>query len=277
MELDPECLLSRGLNASFHQCLRFIEVPDYKALSLAIALALVALATIGGNLLIILTVALVDKLRTPCNLLIVNLALTDLLVGVLVMPLTIAHRISLVWPFGATICMLYISTDVILCTSSILCLCAISIDRYLAITRPFDYSLKRTTFLMFVMIFVSWFFSFAISIPPLFTWTFSYEQDPHSLSCQYSSDFYYQLYATVIAFYLPLLVMLVLYGRIFVLASRMAISHHKPPEPGLETKLTPDMQTTGGGENSNKAVITLGVILGCFTVCWLPFFVTQVS
>ena len=74
------------------------------------------------------------------------------------------------WPFNRALCDAYTSLDVLLCTASILNLCAISIDRYFVITRPFQYAIKRTMKHMIAMIAAVWVLSALISIPPLFGW-----------------------------------------------------------------------------------------------------------
>ena len=55
------------------------------------------------------------------------------------MPLSLATELMGYWAFGDVICQLWLSTDVLLCTASILNLCLISLDRYWSITRPIDY------------------------------------------------------------------------------------------------------------------------------------------
>ena len=54
---------------------------------IAVALAILIIGTIIGNSVVCLAVAIVKGLRTPYNLLIVSLAISDLLVALLVMPL----------------------------------------------------------------------------------------------------------------------------------------------------------------------------------------------
>jgi 5-hydroxytryptamine receptor 7 len=90
---------------------------------------LIVIGTIVGNVLVCTAVAIVRRLRTPSNLLIVSLAVSDLLVAVLVMPLAAAYETTGSWEHGQPVCDMWTSLDVMLCTASILNLCAISIDR----------------------------------------------------------------------------------------------------------------------------------------------------
>ena len=40
------------------------------------------------------------------------------------------------WPFGLIVCDIWQVSDVMMCTSSIMHMCSISLDRYIAIRRP---------------------------------------------------------------------------------------------------------------------------------------------
>lgn len=305
----------------------------WQAIIITILLAFLTGGTILGNVLVCMAVAMVKKLRTPSNLLIVSLAVSDLLVAVLVMPFAATYEVKGMWPLGEIFCDTWTSLDVMLCTASILNLCMISVDRYFVITRPFTYAVKRTPKRMAVMITVVWASSGLISIPPVFGW----QSDNSPGVCIVSQEIGYQFYATIGAFYLPLSVMIFIYARIYMVSSRIAKTEavSKPsavggiiPNPNLESSSRKESlevnakhnNTNGTGKrqsskdsaaeamlpkrdsNDNdrrrpsvfnrfgifnkkaklkgfsqhresKATKTLGIIMGGFTACWLPFFI----
>ena len=104
----------------------------------------VMLAIVFGNALVVAAIAVDRNLRGTQNWFVASLAVSDLLVGLFIMPLTLTNELVGYWPFGDVVCELWLSTDVLLCTASILNLCLISIDRYLSITRPIAYVRART-------------------------------------------------------------------------------------------------------------------------------------
>lgn len=190
------------------------------SITLTLVFSVITALTAIGNLLVVFAVLLVHKLRYPSNFLIVSLAASDLLVSIMVMPFSSYAEYKQRWDLGEVVCDMYILFDVLLCTASILNLCAISIDRYLAVTRPLEYVTKRTPKRMVIMIATAWISSALISIPPIFGFKDKFVPG----ACEYSKNFIYQIYACFGAFYLPLIVMLILYGRIVVLARRIVKS-----------------------------------------------------
>uniref|UniRef100_A0A8C5PG46 5-hydroxytryptamine receptor 1A n=1 Tax=Leptobrachium leishanense TaxID=445787 RepID=A0A8C5PG46_9ANUR len=172
------------------------------------------LCAIFGNACVVAAIALERTLQTVANYLIGSLAVTDLMVSVLVLPMAALYQVLNKWTLGQVICDIFISLDVLCCTSSILHLCAIALDRYWAITDPIDYVNKRTPRRAAVLISLTWIVGFSISIPPMLGWrTHEDRSDPDA--CKISKDPGYTIYSTFGAFYIPLILMLVLYGRIF--------------------------------------------------------------
>uniref|UniRef100_A0A8C5P0M3 5-hydroxytryptamine receptor 1A n=1 Tax=Jaculus jaculus TaxID=51337 RepID=A0A8C5P0M3_JACJA len=190
-----------------------------------------------GNACVVAAIALERSLQNVANYLIGSLAVTDLMVSVLVLPMAALYQVLNKWTLGQVTCDLFIALDVLCCTSSILHLCAIALDRYWAITDPIDYVNKRTPRRAAALISLTWLIGFLISIPPMLGWrTPEDRSDPDA--CTISKDHGYTIYSTFGAFYIPLLLMLVLYGRIFRAARfRIRKTVKKVEKKGSDTRL----------------------------------------
>ncbi|XP_052773401.1 probable G-protein coupled receptor No9 [Mya arenaria] len=131
--------------------------------------SLIDLAVVLGNSLVIAAVFTTRKLRTVTNIFIVSLACADLLIGFAVLPFSISLEVD-EWLWGQVWCSMWLAIDVWLCTASILSLCAISFDRYIAVTHPIKYptimSASRGRWLVASV----WILSFVICLPPLLGW-----------------------------------------------------------------------------------------------------------
>ncbi|XP_060646684.1 octopamine receptor Oamb isoform X2 [Drosophila nasuta] len=138
-------------------------------ISLAI-LEFINVLVIGGNCLVIAAVFCSNKLRSVTNFFIVNLAVADLLVGLAVLPFSATWEVFKVWIFGDVWCRIWLAVDVWMCTASILNLCAISLDRYVAVTRPVTYPSIMSTKKAKSLIAGIWVLSFVICFPPLVGW-----------------------------------------------------------------------------------------------------------
>ncbi|CAG4973702.1 unnamed protein product [Colias eurytheme] len=197
------------------------SVTEYEAFEAAVVIILCVLIviTVIGNTLIISAVVTTKRLRTVTNCFVTSLAAADLLVGIFVMPPAIAVHIRGKWELGWILCDIWISLDILLCTASILSLCAISIDRYLAVTRPLTYSRRRRSKkLALTMIFFVWISAGAITCPPMFGW---YEPDHNQGGvCRYNQNPGYVVFSAMGSFFLPMIVMVYVYARISCVVAR---------------------------------------------------------
>nr|XP_053627020.1 5-hydroxytryptamine receptor 1-like [Cherax quadricarinatus] len=189
-----------------------------------LVLLMIIVGTVVGNLLVCVAVCLVRKLRRPYNYLLVSLAVSDLCVALLVMPMALLHELLGNWQFGRLACDVWVSFDVLSCTASILNLCMISVDRYLAITRPLEYGVKRTPRRMVAYIAFVWLGAAFISVPPILI--LGNEHGDGSI-CEVCQNFWYQIYATFGSFYIPLTVMVIVYYKIFCAAKRIVNEERK--------------------------------------------------
>lgn len=289
---------------------------------LAVTLSLITLATTLSNAFVIATIYQSRKLHTPANFLIASLAVTDLLVSILVMPVSALYTVSQTWTLGQVMCDIWLSSDITCCTASILHLCVIALDRYWAITDAVEYSKKRTPARAAGMVVTAWVIAISISLPPFF-WRQVKEEEEEVTSCNVNTDhIFYTVYSTFGAFYIPTLMLLALYGRIYVEARKRILkqsSRNKKPGKGkrltsahlitdspvsaastaslnygtttndassscCDTTSSSCVKVTVSGDallekkrisaaRERKATKTLGIILGAYIVCWLPFFI----
>uniref|UniRef100_A0A674D755 D(3) dopamine receptor n=1 Tax=Salmo trutta TaxID=8032 RepID=A0A674D755_SALTR len=201
-------LLSHVTETSPWRCLASLNRNYY-----AMLYSLLILAIVFGNVLVCLAVVRERSLQTTTNYLVVSLAVADLLVASLVMPWAVyLEVVGGAWLFSRMYCNVFVTLDVMMCTASILNLCAISIDRYTAVVMPVLYntthsSRKRVS----VMIATVWILAFAVSCPLLFG--FNTSDDPTVCSIS-NPDFV--IYSSVVSFYLPFIVTLLVYIRIYV-------------------------------------------------------------
>ena len=84
----------------------------------------------AGNVFVIAAILLERNLQNVANYLILSLAVADLLVACLVMPLGAVYEVSREWTLGPELCDMWTSSDVLCCTASILHLVAIALDRF---------------------------------------------------------------------------------------------------------------------------------------------------
>ncbi|CAG9540699.1 unnamed protein product [Cercopithifilaria johnstoni] len=200
---------------------------------IAIILVILIFSVIVGNTFVILSVIIYKRMRTFTNKLLTSLATADLLVGLFVMPLSLLDLLlNHAWPFDILLCKVWSTTDVLFCTASILNLCVISIDRYLAISKPLKYSRTRNYKTAALLLGSVWLISFIVCSPP---WIFHFDNYPKIIRvnisgsnscfvdmifCDYPSGIIYRIYSSMASFFIPLLVMCWIYCKIFRIISR---------------------------------------------------------
>ncbi|KAK3108104.1 hypothetical protein FSP39_001281 [Pinctada imbricata] len=175
------------------------------------------LVTIVGNAFVIAAVLLEKNLHNVANYLILSLAVADLMVATLVMPIGIVDAVTTKWMLQSEVCDMWISFDVLCCTASILHLLAIAIDRYWAVTN-IDYIRNRSAKRILLMIAIAWAAGLCLSVLPLFGWRKPEDSAEIRQACVISQDISYQIFATSCAFYIPTIIMLIIYAKIYQVA-----------------------------------------------------------
>ncbi|XP_022061920.1 beta-2 adrenergic receptor-like [Acanthochromis polyacanthus] len=314
------------------------EYSDAELVLLGVAMAILVLAIVFGNVMVITAILRFQRLQTVTNLFIASLAVADLIMGVVVVPFGSSHILLRAWKFGNFMCDFWTATDVLCVTASIETLCVIALDRYLAITSPLRYPTLLTRGRAFAVVLGVWVVASLISFLPIHlkVWVAHDEKAEQCMKdencCEFNTNAPYAVSSSIVSFYLPLVVMIFLYSRVFQEAQKQLEKirgrerhfynlHYSaqlayPDDSPAMNKLragnevgegegedrlnmqTPDMSEEKEGENrartekgegkhsaakrlkfclkEQKAVRTLGIIMGTFTLCWLPFFILNI-
>lgn len=195
-----------------------LAVPQWEALITVLILSIIIVFTVTGNILVIMSVFTYRPLKTVQNFFIVSLAVADIFVAVLVLPLNVAYMVIGRWLFGIHVCKLWLTADVMCCTASILNLCVIALDRFWAISKPLDY--KRTLELVLSLIASVWVLSLLISSPPLLGWNDWPQEFTPDTRCQLTSKKGYVIYSSLGSFFIPLMIMATVYIEIYIATRR---------------------------------------------------------
>ncbi|XP_054244663.1 5-hydroxytryptamine receptor 2C [Indicator indicator] len=276
----------------------------------ALLILVVILLTIGGNILVIMAVSLEKKLQNATNFFLMSLAVADMLVGILVMPVSLITVLyDYAWPLPNQLCPIWISLDVLFSTASIMHLCAISLDRYVAIRNPIEHSRFNSRTKAIMKIAAVWTISIGISMPiPVI----GLQDDSRVFvngTCVLNDE-NFVLIGSFMAFFIPLIIMVITYCLTVQVLQRQAtvflcgevskqrrssvncLKKENNPEnvsmlhnhegashlnsPASREAVLFRKGTMQSINNERRASKVLGIVFFLFLVMWCPFFITNV-
>ncbi|XP_034418056.1 trace amine-associated receptor 8a-like [Cyclopterus lumpus] len=242
--------------------------PPSDGMLVNVLLYFISLLTAALNLLVIISISHFRQLHSPTNLLILSLAVSDFVVGLLLMPVESSLK-EACWFLGDLMCALYRVLDYIITVSSARNMVLISVDRYLAICDPLRYNTRVTLDRTKICVCLFWFSSVLYSILILMD---SLRHPESQNSCYGECVLVFNwitgsvdLVLTIIA---PITVIIVLYMRIFVVAVSQA--------QAMRTHIVSVTQRRPVGVTAKKSELkaarTLGVVVIVFLICLSPLY-----
>nr|XP_006126232.1 histamine H3 receptor [Pelodiscus sinensis] len=176
-------------------------------ISLAVLMALLIVATVVGNALVMLAFVVDSSLRTQNNYFLLNLAISDFLVGAFCIPLYVPYVLTGRWAFGKSFCKLWLVIDYLLCTSSVFNIVLISYDRFLSVTRAVTYRAQqgntKQAVLKMVMV---WVLAFLLYGPAIISWEYVTGQSiipDGECYAEFFYNWYFLMTASTLEFFTP--------------------------------------------------------------------------
>ncbi|XP_055315227.1 octopamine receptor beta-2R isoform X3 [Sitodiplosis mosellana] len=238
----------------------------------------IIIAAVFGNLLVIISVMRNRKLRVITNYFVISLALADIMVALMAMTFNMCNQL---------------------------------LEKYYAIVKPLKYPMTITKKVVAIMILNTWISPALLSFIPIFAdWYTTETHKQHMIEnpdqCLFEVNKVYAVISSSISFWIPCTIMIFTYYAIFREANRQekqlaarqgnAMLMHRHSSAG-GTNGTYGEALSGSGSSKmltlnevdqdhtptkdkhlikmkreHKAARTLGIIMGTFIICWLPFF-----
>ncbi|KAM3606933.1 uncharacterized protein V6R79_025880 [Siganus canaliculatus] len=213
-------------------------------LVLEILMVLMCLGAVTGNILVIVIVAATKTFHSVTSVLIMNLAISDLLVGVGVMPFVALSVLNHGWMDHTDLCLYVGYTSSVYCTASVLTLAAIALDRYHSIMDCLRYSSRCTLWRTCTVVLWIWLQALATSCPPLLGWSsISYMGPMYSCAVNWASSPSYTTFVAALSYLIPAVVILFCYVNIVKVARSHARRIHTL-EDSVQRSRNPDATFT---------------------------------
>ncbi|KAM7347824.1 allatostatin A receptor 1 [Cochliomyia hominivorax] len=262
--LPPDNLMEMDLEMD-------VEWPIERVVSTIVPVffGIIGFAGLLGNALVILVVVANQQMRSTTNLLIINLAVSDILFVIFCVPFTATDYVLPEWPFGNLWCKFVQYMIVVTCHCSVYTLVLMSFDRFLAVVHPVTSMSLRTERNATLAIILAWILIITTAIPVALAHSVRiYQFHGHNYTaCVFSSDkevwslLGFQLSFFLSSYVAPLTLICFLYMGMLARLWKSA--------PGCK----PSAESRKGKRRVTRMVV---VVVLAFAICWLPIHVILV-
>ncbi|XP_041280385.1 melanopsin-like isoform X1 [Onychostruthus taczanowskii] len=260
-----------GLNMSTQaHTLTKAEIPSHVLYTVGTCVLIIGSIGIIGNLLVLYAFYSNKKLRTSQNYFIMNLAVSDFLMSASQAPICFVNSLHREWILGDIGCNLYAFCGALFGITSMMTLLAISVDRYLVITKPLQsiqWTSKRRTMQIIAAV---WLYSLGWSVAPLLGWS-SYVPEGLMISCTWDYVTYspanrsYTMILCCCVFFIPLVIIFYCYLSMFLAIRRTGRDVQKLGSCSRKSYLSQSIK------NEWKLAKIAFVVIIVFVLSWSPY------
>ncbi|XP_063742332.1 opsin-3-like [Eleginops maclovinus] len=232
--------------------------------NLVVAVCLGFIGTFGllNNLLVLILFCRYKLLRSPINLLLINISISDLLVCVLGTPFSFAASTQGRWLIGEGGCMWYGFANSLFGIVSLISLAVLSYERYSTMVAPTEADSSNYRKISQGIV-LSWVYSLVWTLPPLFGWS-KYGPEGPGTTCSVdwtaktANSISYIICLFLFCLIGPFLVMVFCYGKLLC-----AIRQFDRQVSGINASVR--------RRREQRVLFMVVVMVICYLLCWLPY------
>ncbi|CAH8587105.1 unnamed protein product [Schistosoma turkestanicum] len=236
---------------------KFEQPNPYYQYAIGLFIAVVGIAGVCLNLLVIIFFTMFKALRTPSNILVVNLAISDFgFSAVNGFPLKTIAAFNNFWPWGK--------------------IAAVALDRYLVIATPFESVFQTTPRRTLLLMLFLWLWSLIWTIPPLFGFG-RYVTEGYQTSCTMdyiSTDLNNRLFNVGLfgfGFLCPLFLSLFCYSRIILIVRSRGKDFIEMAASSKGTNQKEKGANVSSTKSDTFVLKSSAILLGVYSLCWTPY------
>ena len=238
-------------------------------IGITLAYCLVFLVSLAGNTVIGIIVYKTKTMRKPINFFIVNMAMSDLLFPIFLIPREIQLLYIDSWliggPLGQALCKLVIFLSDVSLFVSILSLVLIAVDRFGAVVYPLRSPLISSKLCLFFIL-ATWIVAMAVQSPKLFA--YKLVEYPGGLLCEMRWNEAFGAFSFIENYYVSILVVFIISPSVLIAILYIIIYLN------LKSQKIPGEQPANAGQQGqqrerNVLKMAIAIVLG-FAMCWLP-------
>lgn len=232
-----------------------------------VILSLILLAGFVGNILVVGVVALKCEMRTRTNIFFTNLAIAEIGICVVSVPLMLMGLTKDRWIWGNELCKVNCFMLQFWFLECVFTLIALSLHKYLSVFKPLKRIMNRKR--TFLVIICTWIIASLCAIGPVLGWK-KISNQSEAASCYFNNPttrlhFAHVIYFSAISYVIPLIGIIIIYFNVI----RVIQKHFKRIR---DTGIIDDK----GIRAKRRIVITISIVIFVFFLCWTPFLVNSV-
>ncbi len=273
-------------------------------ITVSLVMTLIILITLIGNILVMISFATDWRLRVNRgNWFILNLSVSDFMIGLCVLPINTIWVATEGWPFGELFCKLWIVVDYTGSYVSVLSMVMISLDRYWLVTKKLAYQDFLTKVRAGTMLGSAWLFCIIFYAMVTFLWSDISGESviDYTDECEMESVYNlgFNIFLIIIEFILPLAAIAFLNHQIYLNIKQRSqhfvrsksdstnlirrtnnavgpMPDPEVPQGSVSTELSSPVREKKEFRKHKRAAYTLAVLIGVFICCWLPYYITVI-